>query len=104
MMKASRADKLDAGLQRQLALVMEIFNGFGEASPTGKRATREKGPATTSSGYRGANPGPRFGDITASGRTHDACVTKATEGDLMKKVYIFFINKEGCHDGDRGHR
>ena len=31
-------------LQRQLALVMEIFNGLGEASPTGKRSAREKGP------------------------------------------------------------
>lgn len=38
------ADELDADLQRQLALVMEIFNGLGEAPPSGKRATREKGP------------------------------------------------------------
>ena len=38
------ADELDADLQRQLALVMEIFNGFGEALPSGKRATRKKGP------------------------------------------------------------
>lgn len=39
------ADELDADLQRQLALVMEIFNGFGEAPQSGKRATREKGPS-----------------------------------------------------------
>ncbi|WP_051333094.1 plasmid mobilization protein [Olegusella massiliensis] len=39
------ADGLDADLQRQLALVMEIFNGFGEAPPPGKRATRKKGPS-----------------------------------------------------------
>ena len=39
------ADELDADLQRQLALVMEIFNGFGEAPPPGKRAKREKGPS-----------------------------------------------------------
>ena len=38
-------DELDEGLQRQLALVMEIFNGLGEAPPTGKRATRKKGPS-----------------------------------------------------------
>ena len=38
------ADELDADLQRQLALVMEIFNGFGEAPPPGRRVTREKGP------------------------------------------------------------
>ena len=37
------ADELDADLQKQLALVMKIFNGFGEAPPSGKRATREKG-------------------------------------------------------------
>ena len=37
------ADELDADLQRQLALVMEIFNGLGEAPPTGRRAAREKG-------------------------------------------------------------
>ncbi len=39
------ADELDEGLQRQLALVMEIFNGFGEAPPPGRRAKREKGPS-----------------------------------------------------------
>ena len=39
------ADELDADLQRQLALVMEIFNGFVEAPPPGKCATREKGPS-----------------------------------------------------------
>ena len=38
------ADELDADLQRQLALVMEIFNGFGEVPLSGKRATRKKGP------------------------------------------------------------
>ena len=38
------ADELDEGLQKQLALVMEIFNGLGEAQPTGRRAKREKGP------------------------------------------------------------
>ena len=38
------ADELDADLQRQLALVMEIFNGLGETPPSGRRATREKGP------------------------------------------------------------
>ena len=39
------ADELDADLQRQLALVMEIFNGLGgEAPPSGKRPAREKGP------------------------------------------------------------
>ena len=36
------ADELDAGLQRQLSLVMEIFNGLGEAPPSGKRAASEK--------------------------------------------------------------
>ena len=39
------ADELDADLQRQLALVMEIFNGLGEAQPPGRRAKREKGPS-----------------------------------------------------------
>ena len=39
------ADELDADLQRQLALVMEIFNGLGEAPPPGRRAKREKGPS-----------------------------------------------------------
>lgn len=39
------ADELDANLQRQLALVMEVFNGFVEAPPPGKCATREKGPS-----------------------------------------------------------
>ena len=24
--------------------IMQIFNGFGETSPSGRRATREKGP------------------------------------------------------------
>lgn len=43
-MKAGRADELDADLQRQLTLVMGIFNGLGEAPPTGRRATSEKGP------------------------------------------------------------
>ena len=38
------ADELDADLQRQLALVMEIFNGLGEAPSSGKRSAREKGP------------------------------------------------------------
>ena len=38
------ADELDADLQRQLALVMGIFNGLGEAQPPGRRVTREKGP------------------------------------------------------------
>lgn len=36
------ADELDADLQRQLALVMEIFNGLGEAPPPGKRPASEK--------------------------------------------------------------
>ena len=31
-------------LQKQLALVMEIFNGLGEAPPTGRRTAREKSP------------------------------------------------------------
>ena len=35
---------LDDDLQKQLALVMEIFNGLGEAPPPGRRAKREKGP------------------------------------------------------------
>ena len=39
------ADELDADLQRQLALVMGIFNGLGEAQPPGRRAKREKGPS-----------------------------------------------------------
>ena len=39
------ADELDADLQRQLALVMKVFNGLGEASPIGKRSAREKGPS-----------------------------------------------------------
>lgn len=39
------ADELDADLQRQLALVMEVFNGFVEAPPPGKCATHEKGPS-----------------------------------------------------------
>lgn len=39
------ADELDADLQKQLALVMEIFNGLGEAQPPGRRAKREKGPS-----------------------------------------------------------
>lgn len=39
------ADELDDNLQKQLALVMGIFNGLGEAPPTGKRATREKNPS-----------------------------------------------------------
>ena len=38
------ADELDVDLQRQLALVMGIFNGLGEAQPPGRRVTREKGP------------------------------------------------------------
>lgn len=38
------ADELDADLQKQLALVMEIFNGLGEAPPTGRRAKHGKGP------------------------------------------------------------
>lgn len=50
------ADELDADLQRQLALVMEIFNGFGEAPrPEGAQSAR-KDPATISSGCLGANP------------------------------------------------
>lgn len=36
------ADELDADLQRQLALVMKVFNGLGEASPTGKRSARDQ--------------------------------------------------------------
>ena len=39
------ADELDVDLQRQLALVMKVLNGFGEASLTGKRSAREKGPS-----------------------------------------------------------
>ena len=38
------ADELDADLQRQLALVMGIFNGFGEAPTPERRSAREKGP------------------------------------------------------------
>ena len=38
------ADELDADLQKQLTLVMEIFNGFGETPPTGRRAAHENGP------------------------------------------------------------
>ena len=38
------ADELDDNLQKQLALVMEVFNGLGEAPPSGKRSAREKGP------------------------------------------------------------
>lgn len=38
------ADELDADLQKQLALVMEVFSGLGEAPPPGRRAKREKGP------------------------------------------------------------
>lgn len=37
------ADELDADLQRQLALVMEIFSGLGEAPPPERRSTRERG-------------------------------------------------------------
>lgn len=36
--------ELDADLQRQLTLVMGIFNGLGEAPPTGGRAKHGKGP------------------------------------------------------------
>ena len=36
------ADELDEGLQKQLALVMEIFNGLGEAPPPGGCSTRER--------------------------------------------------------------
>ena len=36
------ADELDADLQKQLALVMEIFNGFGDAPSTGKRSARDQ--------------------------------------------------------------
>ena len=36
------ADELDADLQRQLALVMKVFNGFGEAPPSGKRSARDQ--------------------------------------------------------------
>ena len=39
------ADELDANLQRQLALVMEIFSGFGVTPPSGRCAKREKGPS-----------------------------------------------------------
>ena len=39
------ADELDESLQKQLALVMEIFNGLGVAQPPGRRAKREKGPS-----------------------------------------------------------
>lgn len=39
------ADELDADLQKQLALVMEFFNGLGEAPSVGRRAKREKGPS-----------------------------------------------------------
>ena len=39
------ADELDADLQKQLAPVMKIFNGFGEAQPPERRAKREKGPS-----------------------------------------------------------
>ncbi|HAM15946.1 MAG TPA: hypothetical protein DCP91_08845 [Eggerthellaceae bacterium] len=39
------ADELDADLQRQLALVMEIFNGLGEDQASGRRAAREKAPS-----------------------------------------------------------
>lgn len=41
------ADELGEDLQKQLALVMEIFNGRGEGPPPGKRATRKKGPSDT---------------------------------------------------------
>ncbi|MGO5417940.1 plasmid mobilization protein [Collinsella sp. LCP19S3_B11] len=37
------ADELDEGLQKQLALVMEIFNGLGEAPTPERRSTRERG-------------------------------------------------------------
>ena len=36
-------DELDEGLQKQLALVMEIFNGLGEAPTPERRSTRERG-------------------------------------------------------------
>ena len=39
------ADELDAALQKQLALVMKVFNGLGEAPSSGKRSACEKGPS-----------------------------------------------------------
>lgn len=39
------ADELDGNLRKQLALVMKVFNGLGEAPPSGKRSAREKGPS-----------------------------------------------------------
>ena len=39
------ADELDGDLQKQLALVMQILNGLGVTPPSGKCATREKGPS-----------------------------------------------------------
>ena len=38
------ADELDADLQKQLALVMKVFNGLGEVPSSGKSSAREKGP------------------------------------------------------------
>ncbi len=45
LLAACDADELDDNLQKQLALVMEIFNGLGEAPPPGRRAKHEKGPS-----------------------------------------------------------
>ena len=89
------ADELDADLQRQLALVMEIFNGLGEAPPPGRRAKREKGP----------DPGPRLGDATASGRTRAGrrgegpqarCVgNQGNQRQLDEKGIYYFHQKGG---------
>ena len=45
LLAACDADELDGGLQKQLTLVMEIFNGFGEDQASGRRAAREKVPS-----------------------------------------------------------
>ena len=108
------ADELDADLQRQLALVMEIFNGFGEVPLSGKRATRKKGPRRS---LRDASvlilgrdweaqalPGAHVRAGAARDRRRDVWVTKAIKGNLMKKVYTIFIKKEERYDRSRGHR
>lgn len=98
------ADELDADLQRQLALVGRSSTGSARCRRPESAQRARKGPATTSSGCRGADPRPRLGGATASGRTRACrrgegpqarCV--GDQGDQMQfdEKGIYYFHQKG---------
>ena len=100
------ADELDADLQKQLALVMKIFNGFGEA-PAARKARKAREGAQRRS-LRDVSvlipgrdwetqplPGASARAGAARGRRRDAWATKAISRQFDEKGIYYFHQKGG---------